>query len=164
MLTNQNAIAQIWKVYTYHRLTDLYGMVPYTEATTAFSEANYSPVYDTQEAIYMDMLNTLQSASGSLDANQPSFGNGDLIYNGNVTQWRRFANSLMLRLAMRLTKVNPSLAEEWAQKAISAGIIEDPSNNAIIDYPGGQVINSNPIAFQLRNNNYTRRTADALCT
>ena len=154
-LSNQNAIAQIWKVYTYHRLTDLYGMVPYTEATTAFSEANYSPVYDTQEAIYMDMLNTLQSASGSLDANQPSFGNGDLIYNGNVDQWSRFANSLMLRLAMRLTKVNPTLAEEWAQKAILAGIIAEPSNNAIIDYPGGQVINSNPIAFQLRNNNYS---------
>ncbi len=154
-LSNQNAIANIWKVYTYHRLTDLYGMIPYTEATTAFSDANYSPAYDTQETIYMNMLNTLQTATNTLDPNQPSFGNGDLIYNGNVDQWNRFANSLMLRLAMRLTKVNPSLAEEWAQTAISAGVIEEPSSNAVIDYPGGQVINSNPIAFQLRNNNYS---------
>lgn len=152
---NQYAIALIWQAYIYHRITDLYGMIPYTEATTAYASSNFSPAYDTQETIYMGMLSDLELAIASFDTSKESFADGDLLYAGDTEQWIKFANSLMLRLAMRLTKVDPATAQLWAEKAIAGGVIEDATDDAIIGYGAGQVINSNPISFQLRNNNYS---------
>ncbi|WP_268225555.1 SusD/RagB family nutrient-binding outer membrane lipoprotein [Sinomicrobium oceani] len=154
--TNMHAIASIWKVYVYHRITDLYGMIPYSEAATAYTQSNYSPAYDTQEAIYTNMLETLQSAANAFDSSKTSFGSGDLIYGGDTGKWKKFAYSLMLRLAMRMTKVDATAAQTWAQTAISGGVIENISDEAILPYVGGQEINSNPISFQLRNNNYSQ--------
>ncbi|RXG18377.1 SusD-like starch-binding protein associating with outer membrane [Leeuwenhoekiella aestuarii] len=152
---NKYAIALIWQAYIFHRITDLYGMIPYSEATTAYASSNFAPVYDTQQTIYLSMLSNLESAISSFDASKESFNEGDLLYAGDTSKWEKFANSLMLRLAMRLTKVDPTTAQQWAQKAIAGGVIEDETDDAIIDYVGGQVINSNPISFQLRNNNYS---------
>jgi hypothetical protein len=152
---NKHAIAVIWQAYIYHRVTDLYGMIPYSEATTAASSSNYSPAYDTQEEIYTSMLTNLETAINEFDSSKESFGDGDLLYSGNTAKWEKFAYSLMLRLSMRLTKVDPAMAQQWANKAIAGGIIEDSSDDAIIDYVGGQVINSNPVAYQLRGNNYS---------
>ncbi|MBC9796813.1 SusD/RagB family nutrient-binding outer membrane lipoprotein [Sinomicrobium sp. FJxs] len=152
---NMRAIANIWKVYIFHRITDLYGMAPYTEAVTAYGEANYSPAYDTQEDIYTHMLSTLQTSIDEFDNSKESFGSGDLIYGGDTGKWKKFAYSLMFRLAMRMTKVDAASAQTWAQAAIAGGVIENAADNAIIAYVGGQEINSNPISYQLRNNNYS---------
>ncbi|MGS2741535.1 SusD/RagB family nutrient-binding outer membrane lipoprotein [Sinomicrobium sp. M5D2P17] len=152
---NMHAIASIWKVYIFHRVTDLYGMIPYTEAVTAYGEGNYSPAYDTQEDIYKGMLSTLQTSIDAFDSGKETFGSGDLIYGGDIGKWRKFAYSLMLRLAMRMTKVDASSAQTWAQTAIAGGVIENTADEAIMPYVGGQEINSNPISFQLRNNNYS---------
>ena len=74
------------------------------------------PRYDKQEDIYMDFLSELRAASAQLDASAMAPQN-DLYFNGDIEKWRRFANSLWLRISMRLLKVNPTLAQQEAKAA-----------------------------------------------
>ncbi len=156
--TNVNllGVARIWRVFCFSRITDLYGDLPYTEAGQGFNQALYQPKYDSQSDIYADMLKELDEAAASLDpANGKTFGPADLIYEGDVTKWKKFAYSLMLRLGMRLTKVDEGAAQSWVGKAVSGGVITDFADIAKMNYIGsGQDINKNPVALQLLNDNY----------
>lgn len=152
---NKLAAARIWKAYLFHRLTDLYGDIPYREAGKALSEINYTPKYDLQSDIYADMLNELEQAISSFDAAQPTFGNADLMYGGDIVKWKKFAYSLMLRLGMRLTEVDPGSAETWVKKAISGGVIVDDADMATIAYvDGSQTASRNFIASGLLATDY----------
>ena len=129
---NKNALVQILKVYEFHQLTDVAGDIPYSEALKG--KANLTPKYDTQKDIYTDMLNKLDAAASALDPSKPSFGNADLFYKGDVTKWRKFAYTLMLRLAMRLTNVDADMSRNWVQKAIAGGVITSDADIAKISY------------------------------
>ncbi|TDE17352.1 SusD/RagB family nutrient-binding outer membrane lipoprotein [Dyadobacter psychrotolerans] len=155
---NLYAVARIWRVYCFSRLTDLYGDIPYSEAGQGYNLSTFQPKYDTQSAIYADMLKELEASATSLDAaNAATFGSSDLIYQGNIVKWKKLAYSLMLRLGMRLTKVEPATAQTWVTKAIAGGVIRDYADIAKVSYlSGGQNINKNPIAWQLLNDNYLR--------
>lgn len=152
---NKLSVARIWKAYLFHRMTDLYGDIPYFDAGKALSDKNYSPKYDTQQAIYADLLKELDQSITAFDAAQPTFGNADLVYNGDVTKWKKFAYTLMLRLGMRLTEVDPAMAKTWVEKAIAGGIILDDADRAIIAYVDGTQISSrNFIAAGLLSTDY----------
>ena len=111
---NLYAVARIWRVFCFSRITDLYGDIPYTQAAQGYNESLYQPAYDAQKDIYADMLKELDEAAKSLDpANTNTFGAADLIYSGNTAQWKKFAYSLMLRLGMRMTKVDAAAAQTW---------------------------------------------------
>ena len=141
-LTNQYAIARIWRVYAYHRLTDLYGDIPYSEAGLGYLAGTYKPKYDRQADIYADMLNELEEAALLLDPSETSFGAGDFLYSGDVTQWKRFAYSMMLRLGMRLTKVDPGMAETYVKKAIAGGVMQSNEDIARLDHTDGPTGNN----------------------
>ena len=129
-------MARIIKAYVYHRLTDLYGDIPYSEA---IAETDY-PKYDTQESIYNDLLKELNEAQAALEgAPDSNIGAADVYFNGDLTKWRKFANSLMLRMAMRLSKVNPEMAQTWVKTAVNNGIIMSNDDNAILVHPNGSV-------------------------
>jgi hypothetical protein len=135
-------VARIWRVFIFHRLTDLYGDIPYSEAGKGYIEGILKPAYDAQEDIYMDMLSELEAGIGQLGAN--TLGVSDLVYQGDVDKWRRFGNSLMLRLAMRLTKADAATAQAWATKAISAGTMSSNGDIAYIQHTLGPAgINKN---------------------
>jgi hypothetical protein len=155
---NMYAVARIWRVFCFSRITDLYGDVPYKEAAQGYNLSIFQPKYDPQSEIYADMLKELEEAATSLDpANTTTFGAADLIYQGNTTQWKKFAYSLMLRLGMRLTKIDPAGAQSWVTKAIAGGVIREYGDIAKMTYTGsGQNINKNPLAWQLLNDNYIR--------
>lgn len=145
-MSNMYNIARIWKVVIFHRLTDLYGAVPYAEAGLGFSDGITKPKYDSQEFIYSDMISELQSAAAALDASKASYGSADLVYGGDVDKWKKFAYSLMLRLGMRQTKVAAGKAEEIVKAAIAGGVMTSQDETAFIphtDGPGG--INRNGI-------------------
>ncbi|MCY4171542.1 MAG: SusD/RagB family nutrient-binding outer membrane lipoprotein [Bacteroidetes bacterium] len=133
-MVNMHHITNIVAVIKYHRLTDLYGDIPYSEAGKGFTEGISQPIYDPQSEIYADMLDRLEAAANGLSSNFDSFGSGDLIYGGNIEKWRKFANSLMLRLAMRLVKVDPGNAEAWVRKAIAAGTMESNEDIAYVPH------------------------------
>ncbi|SHK28508.1 SusD/RagB family nutrient-binding outer membrane lipoprotein [Rhodothermus profundi] len=134
---NKIAATRILRVYIYHRVTDTYGDTPYFEAGKGFLEGNYTPRYDPQQEIYMDMLKELEEAVAQFDPNQPTYGSADLFYGGDITKWKKLAHSLMLRLAMRLVKVDPSTAQQWALKALNGGVMESNDDIAYIQHQTG---------------------------
>lgn len=144
-MSNMNAVAKIMRVLVFHRLTDLYGDIPYSEAGLAFYEGLNKPVYDEQQAIYDDMLKELEAARGQFDPSQPMYGSGDIMYTGSIDQWKKFANSLMLRLALRMVKVDPGKAQQWAQNAINGdgGLMESNDDIAFVPHQVGRAIGEN---------------------
>ena len=150
--SNMWHITQITRVIMYHRLTDLYGDIPYSEAGRGVIDGITQPKYDSQEFVYNDMLTRLENAAQSLDASKGTFGAGDLMYQGDIDQWRRFANSMMLRLGMRLVKVDPSAAQSWVQKAIAGGVMESNGDIAMVPHDEGAWRNGNSSVFDADGN------------
>ncbi|GAB4031703.1 SusD/RagB family nutrient-binding outer membrane lipoprotein [Spirosoma gilvum] len=158
---NKLSAARIWKAYMFHRLTDIYGDIPYFDAGKALSDKNYSPKYDTQQAIYADLLKELEESIAAFDATKATFGNADLMFGGDVTKWKKFAYSLMFRLGMRLTEVDPTTAKSWVQKAIAGGVILDDADRATIAYvDGSQTASRNFIASGLLSTDYVTPGGD----
>lgn len=131
VFVNFNAAARILRVYIMSRITDLYGDSPYTQAGKGFIEGVYFPEYDTQESIYNDFFAELENAAKlfTTDASVLPL-TGDVFLGNDIEKWKRWANSLRLRLGMRLTKVNAGLAQQQVQSAISSGVMQ--SNDDIV--------------------------------
>lgn len=135
------AVSLIMKSWMFQLLTDLWGEVPFTEAIKAKTDAIYAPAYDTQETIYKGILADLEKANTLLSVANPPKIKGDIIYNGDVTKWRKFANSLSLRVLMRLTNVESETDIDVAggiQKIVSNAtqypLIETNADNAALTY------------------------------
>jgi hypothetical protein len=122
-LSNKYNIARIWRAFIYHRITDLYGDIPYTEAGQGFLNATLAPKYDTQQFIYTDMLKELDEAAAALDASKETYSAADVLYAGDVAKWKKFAYSMMLRLGMRVTKADAAMAQTYVKKAIAGGVM-----------------------------------------
>lgn len=138
-LTLQGAIAKVWKVQAYHRQTDYWGPIVYSE----YGNGATTVAYDTQEDIYNAFFTTLDEAVATLSSNRGgnAFGSNDLMYGGDVDQWIKFANSLRLRLAMRIKYANPAKSKSEAEKAIAGGVMESNADNAFVATNG---VSANP--------------------
>ncbi len=132
--TNQKAVVDILEVYTYHILVDVNGNVPYSEALMGREKPN--PKYDDAATIYTDLINRLKTDAETLDNNFDSYGVADVIYQGDVDSWIRFANSLQFRLAMRLADANPTLSRNAAEAALARGVFTNQSQSASLFYFG----------------------------
>ncbi|MEM9671721.1 MAG: SusD/RagB family nutrient-binding outer membrane lipoprotein [Bacteroidota bacterium] len=150
--TNLYNMLRIWRAHAFIILTDTYGEIPYTEASLGFLDGTIFPKYDEQEFIYRDLLNELDAASAGLDASKDEVPQ-EILYSGNIDQWKRLGYSLLLRAAMRLTKVDPAAAQEFANKAITGGVMESNEDNAVVrhnaDYrnPVGTNLNGGQAPF-----------------
>jgi len=139
---SQLAIARIIRVAGMHPLSDGWGPIIYTKYETPAADGSYT--YDTQQETYTAFFNDLDSAVSILSdivaAGTPStFGSLDMIYSGKYEKWIRAANSIRLRLALRLTRVDNATAKTQAQKALSNsyGIITDNADNMHVYYNSG---------------------------
>ncbi|MEJ7682397.1 MAG: SusD/RagB family nutrient-binding outer membrane lipoprotein [Segetibacter sp.] len=115
----REAVAKIWKVYIYMPMTDLFGPIPYSEVGSGKDEI----LYDSQEAIYEDFFKSLSEATVVLNQNLAKgkvFAEGDVIYEGELTKWLKFGNSLRLRCALRVSKKIPDKAKTEAEAAAAA--------------------------------------------
>lgn len=130
---NLNKMARIWKCYVFMVLTDTYGDVPYFDAGKGYLDKTISPKYDAQEDIYNDILKELDDASSTLDASVAPL-TSDILYGGDIAKWKRFGYSLMLRAAMRLTKVDPATAKSYTLKAIQGGVMQSNDDNAVLNH------------------------------
>ena len=130
-------IARIFRVFMFQRMTDMYGDCPYSEAGLGYISGITSPKYDKQQDIYADMLNELQDAATKLDASQANtVGGSDVVYGGDISKWQKFAYSEMLRLAMRMVKVDAANAQKWAQAAVAGGVMTSVDDNAAYTHNG----------------------------
>lgn len=146
------AMGRIWRAYMFQYMTDMYGDIPYSKAFTSVQ-----PAYDTQEYIYSDLIDQVQSSVAALKANRnagyATFGTADVVFGGDIGKWIKFGNSLLLRMAMQASKV--------AENEITRPVLEsidfsnaaeymsaNNDNAAIIPDPNGPTYHvKNPYAF-----------------
>ncbi len=130
-LVNKYEVARIWKIYCFHKVTDLWGDVPYSDAfglLESYTDETIKPKYDSQESIYENFLSILKDAASGIDPEKPFYSN-DMIFGGDLDLWVKFANSLRLRLAVRSgneTVVNEILTEN--------NLISDNDESALFQY------------------------------
>ena len=122
------AIGLILRAWMFHISTDVWGDIPYSEALKAKTDDIFTPVYDTQQTVYDGILDDLKKAN-SLLASSTSAVKGDIIFDGDIAKWRKFANSLKLRTLIRLTNVSGgsiNLVSELKD------VISNPSSNPVM--------------------------------
>ena len=133
---NLNAVLRIHRVYLMSVLTDTYGDVPCMEAGKGFTEGLSNPKYDTQEEIYDFFFEELAACVAQLGTGTDVISGDVTAYGGDTKAWKRYANSLRMRFAMRISDVNPTKAKEEFEKALKAdgGYIEKSVQDAYIIY------------------------------
>ncbi|MBV8252931.1 MAG: SusD/RagB family nutrient-binding outer membrane lipoprotein [Chitinophaga sp.] len=161
---NVNAMARIARVIVLQRLTDLYGDVPFSEADKGYTNQNFYPVYDHQDAIYAGLAAELAKAASMLDETKANPGSADISgYGGSPTQWRKLAYSLMLRVGMRLSKKSdPTQAKAIVQQAIAGGVFTDPTDIFYIKHAEGDYDNPNSHVIGTYNNSRQQTGKDNL--
>jgi len=127
------AIAMIYKVYVMQQLTDLWGPIPYSKAGSGDEKIPY----ESQRDVYYKMFDDLSSAVSTLTAEvkkNPTlnvFGAGDMIYNGDASKWVKFGNTLRLRMAVRISNVDPDKAKLEGEAAVAGNLLETNSDDAL---------------------------------
>lgn len=147
--TNLAAISLIMKAYTAQQVSDMWGDIPYTEAFKLKEEGVLNPVFDSHEKVYTQILLDLEEAHSMLDASSTvPVGVGDFIYGGNIAKWKKFANSVRLRVAMRMSVVAPQAAATVLNQILSApstfSVFETNEDNAYLRWPGIATNNIEP--------------------
>jgi len=132
---------EVIEIYTWALLVDNFGDIPYTEALQAAEFPQ--PKFDDDMVIYEDLISRLNNVNTMLSAGTGYTG-ADVVYGGDMNKWMMFANSLKLRLGMRIQDVNPSLSQATVESAFTAGVFTANSDNATIEYQSNDP-NTNPL-------------------
>ncbi|MDR3129065.1 MAG: SusD/RagB family nutrient-binding outer membrane lipoprotein [Tannerellaceae bacterium] len=127
---NKLHIIQLLQAYAFQQLVDIFGAVPYKEALDI---NNVYPKYDTGEVIYNDLIEKVKAAVADLDEDFESFGSADLIYGGDVSHWKKFGNSLLVKLGITLADYNAELAEATILVG-AAGAFDSAGDDALFPY------------------------------
>jgi len=136
---NLHQMARIMKALIFERITDIYGDIPYFQAGLGYYTRIYTPAYDKQQDIYTDLLKEVSEATDSLDetADTPT---GDVFFYSygttQISEWKTFGYTLLLRMAMRLTKVDPTTAQSYVTK-VQGLTMTSNNDNAIVQHELG---------------------------
>jgi len=128
---NLRQMTRILQAYAFMVLTDEYGDIPYTNAGDGYTDLNFFPAYTPQPDIYADLIKELTEASAALNASG-KIETSDVLYSGNIAQWKKFGYSLLLRAGMRLSKVDPARAATVTAAAFAGGVILANADNAAV--------------------------------
>jgi hypothetical protein len=141
---NKLACIKIAEAFTYSTLVDIFGDVPFTDA---LDEENSSPMYDDAATIYSSVLDSIDNAIALVDEDYEGLTDYDPIYEGDMSLWLKAANSLKLRMAMRLADTNATKAKTTAEAA-AANLIESNDDNFTITYTSSSP-NTHPLYVDL---------------
>lgn len=139
-LKNQLAIIDMLEIYSYAILVNTFGNIPYKEALDIY---NLQPKYDDAATIYADLHQRLDTDLANLDPAKPGFGAADLIYKGNIEKWKKFGNSLKLRLGMTLADADPAQSRKMVEEA-APNVFQSNADYAAFKFLGTPP-NTNPI-------------------
>lgn len=146
-IENQIAVAKILKAYYFWNLTDRWGDIPYSEALKG--QEDFTPIYDSQESIYKDLFTELKEASNMIVTGNLS---NDIIYDGDISKWKKFSNTVRMLMALRLSEVDPATAQAEFVSAIDDGVFTSNDDNLFFqhladannqNYWYGQIVNQN---------------------
>ncbi len=127
---NLQSASRILRAFLFHRVTDYYGSIPYFEALQS-ADKLFFPVYDKQKDIYADLLKELDEATAAFGPADKSdgFAAADIYYQGDIAKWKKWGFSLMLRLALRVSKVDAATAGTYITKAVAGGVFTSNADN-----------------------------------
>ncbi|WP_131537413.1 SusD/RagB family nutrient-binding outer membrane lipoprotein [Pedobacter nototheniae] len=153
---NYKAVAITLKSWIFSVLTDNYGNIPYTQALDI---KNLTPKYDDQRTVYLGLIADLKTALATYNPSGSAIA-GDPVFKGNINSWRKFANSLRLRLALRIADREPTLAKQTITEVLAdpAGLISNEDETVKLTYFASP--NQNPIGkvFETRDDYRISRT------
>ena len=143
---NDARIADILEVFAYDLLLNTYGNIPYSQS---LNNTIPFPKYDDAKTVYADLLHRLDTCITGLGSTTSGAFVGtegaDLIYGASVAEWKKFAATLELKMAVRIAGVDAATATTAATKAVSAGVFTSNDDNALLPYYPSSPTNSNPI-------------------
>lgn len=153
---NTFAAASIMRSFVLHRMTDIYGDIPYAQAGRGLVGAeNWFPKYDAQKDVYMMLVADIKQARDAFSPSARALGEQDVLYKGDYAKWKKFANSLLMRIALRMSNVDPATAKTVFTEAAASGGIDSNASNAfmkqVLGTGGG--INFNGTSLVLANDN-----------
>lgn len=138
---NQLACNEVLAVYAWSVLVNTFGNIPYTEALD-FTKPQ--PKYDDAATIYTDLFTRLNAAITAMNTGAAGLGSADIIYGGNMTSWKRFANTLKLRMAITTADANAANSKTQAEQAATSGVFTSNAQQANFSF-GAVLPNTNPI-------------------
>src|SRR6185503_11565711 len=118
---------------------------PYTEALNIDKPF---PKYDDAKTVYYDLLTRLDAAIANMNTSAPGFGAADLVYNGNMVLWKKFANSLKLKMGILIADDDNAKAKATVESAVASGVFTSNADNAELHYQAAPP-NTNPIWVDL---------------
>jgi len=136
--SNLYNMARIVRANAFIVLTDTYGSVPYEEGGKGYTDQIFFPVYQTQSAIYADIIQTLKDATAALNAGG-KIETADVLFAGNIDKWKKFGNSLLLRAGMRIAQADETAAKAAIAAALAGGLILTNADNASIKHDANYV-------------------------
>jgi hypothetical protein len=141
---NELAIAEIMEVFSYHYIVTTYGDIPYSEALD-FNKVQ--PKFDDAKTVYDALIARLDAAIANLNTSAESFGSADLLYGGNVAAWKKFANSIKLKMGILIADSDPAKSKTMIEAAY-AGAFTSNSDNAVFQFLSAPP-NTNPVWVNL---------------
>lgn len=149
---NLNAALRIHRVYLTAVLADIYGDVPASEAGLGYISGISTPKYDTVEELYNWFFEELTACEALLGTGTDNISGDVTSMGGDVAQWKKYANALRMRYAMRISDVNPQKAQDEFEKAVAAGAISSAADDVYIKYA------DSPYTYYDGANDYDFRT------
>lgn len=125
------AVAKIWRVYVQAQGVDYFGPIPFAK----YTEVENNPPYKSVEDCYLEFFRELDDAADLLGKGSSNIFNSalsDIVYRNDAAKWKKFASSLRLRLALRLSEANEIKCKEEVAKALAAGVMESAADNAYV--------------------------------
>jgi hypothetical protein len=142
---NQLAIADMLQVYAYYYLVTTYGNIPYSEALDV---SKPFPKYDDAKTVFNDLLARLDTDIAALNNAAAGFGNADIIYHGDISKWKKFGNSLKLKMGLTIADADAAKAKTVVESAVAGGVFASNDDNALFQYLSSPP-NTNPIWVDL---------------
>ena len=137
-LVNVNAIATILRAFDMHRMTDLYGDIPYTQAGYGlYGEDNWFPKYENQKDVYTAIVRDVKASRDKLSTSAKNLGVQDVIYGGDIAKWKKFANAFLMRIGMRMQKKDEATGKAIFTEAYTSGAFASNADNGTIKYLSG---------------------------
>src|SRR6185295_12730111 len=130
---NYKSVALVLRSWVFSLLTDAYGDIPYKQAGDI--KNNLTPGYDSQKEVYFGLLDDLKKASAALTTTGNAIA-GDIIYAGKIDRWKKFANAVRFRIALRIADREPEKAKQTIAEVLSdaGGLISSNAETAQFIY------------------------------
>lgn len=141
---NRLYIIDLVEAYSYNYLLETFGDIPYTEALDI---ENISPKYDDAKTVYLDLLSRIKTATDGLNVDAAGFGEADVFFAGDVSMWKKFGNSLQIKMAITLADVDEATARQYIEAAAPGAFAE--GEGAFMAYPGTSNATQNPLYLDM---------------